>query len=147
MGDAEALRRGAMQVIDVRSLPPGAEVDALLGSGVEEYMVVPMIAGGELIGALSFGGPRGVFSSEQINIAQEVAAQLAIGIAQARLYEQVKRQTEELERRVQERTAELLERVVAGRPGSNPPPISQALARFFLAQALWDARLDRPRTA
>jgi signal transduction histidine kinase len=48
-----------------------------------------------------------VFSSAQINIAQEVAAQLAIGISQARLYEQVKRQTEELERRVQDRTAEL----------------------------------------
>jgi signal transduction histidine kinase len=70
-------------------------------------MVVPMIAGGELIGALSFGGARGVFSSAQIHIAQEVAAQLAIGIAQARLYERVKQQTEELEQRVQERTAEL----------------------------------------
>jgi len=107
MGDVEALRRGAMQVIDVRSLPQGPEAQALLASGVEEYMVVPMIAGGELIGALSFGGARGVFSSDQITIAQEVAAQLAIGIAQARLYEQVKRQAEELERRVQDRTAEL----------------------------------------
>jgi signal transduction histidine kinase len=50
-----------------------------------------------------------VFSAAQINIAQEVASQLAIGISQARLYEQVKRQTEELERRVQDRTAQLKE--------------------------------------
>src|SRR3989449_3052977 len=70
-------------------------------------MVVPMIAGGELIGGLSFGGAPGEFSPEQIGIAQEVAAQLAIALAQARLHERVKRQAEELEQRVQERTREL----------------------------------------
>src|SRR2546430_13778671 len=69
-------------------------------------MVVPMIAGGELIGGLSFGGAPGEFSPEQIGIAQEVAAQLAIALAQARLHERVKRQAEELEQRVQERTRE-----------------------------------------
>jgi GAF domain len=56
MGDVEALRRGKPQIIDTRLLPPGPEVDALLASGVEVYMVMPMIAAGELIGALSFGG-------------------------------------------------------------------------------------------
>ncbi len=107
MGDVEALRRGALQVVDVLALPSSHEVDALLASGVEEYMVVPMIASGELIGALSFGGAKGVFSSEQVGIAQEAAAQFAIGIAQARLNGRVKRQAEDLEQRVQERTAEL----------------------------------------
>src|SRR3989475_278524 len=81
--------------------------EALLASGVHTYMVVPMIAGGELIGGLSFGGAPGEFSPEQIGIAQEVAAQLAIALAQARLHERVKRQAEELEQRVQERTREL----------------------------------------
>jgi signal transduction histidine kinase/HAMP domain-containing protein len=107
MGDVEALQRGEPQVIDVWSLPPSSEVDALLASGVQVYMVVPMIVGGELIGALSFGGAPGPFPSEQVSIAQEAAMQFAIAIAQARLHERVKQQAEELERRVRERTQEL----------------------------------------
>src|SRR5207247_101472 len=86
-----------------------AALRALRDSGVHVYMVVPMRARGELIGSLSFGGARGQFSDEQIEIAQEAAAQLAIAITQARLYEQVKRYSEELEQRVRERTHELAE--------------------------------------
>jgi signal transduction histidine kinase/ActR/RegA family two-component response regulator len=70
-------------------------------------MVVPMIVGTELIGAVSFGGAPSAFSTEQISIAQEVAAQLAIALEHARLLERVQRQAEELERRVEERTREL----------------------------------------
>ena len=70
-------------------------------------MVVPMIAGGELIGALSFGGAPGPFPPEQVRIAQETAMQLAIAIAQARLHARVKRQAEDLEVRVRARTQEL----------------------------------------
>lgn len=107
MGDVDALKRGEPQVIDSRALPPGPETDALLASGIHVYMVVPMIAGGELIGALSFGGERQTFPNEQVTIAQEVATQLAIAITQARLFERVKRQADDLEIRVNERTAEL----------------------------------------
>src|SRR5712692_2359221 len=107
MGDVEALRRGEPQLIDTHALPPGPEVDALLASGVHVYMAVPMIAGGELIGALSFGGEQRIFPAEQVTIAQEVATQLAIAITQARLCERVKRHAEELEQRVAERTAQL----------------------------------------
>jgi signal transduction histidine kinase/HAMP domain-containing protein len=107
MGDVEALRRGELQLIDVHALPPGPETEALLASGVHVYMVVPMIAAGELIGALSFGGAPGPFPPEQVSIAQETAMQLAIAIAQARLHDRIKRQSEELELRVRERTQEL----------------------------------------
>jgi signal transduction histidine kinase len=107
MGDVEALKRGESQVIDTHALPPGPEVDALLASGVHVYMVMPMIAGGELIGAVSFGGDTAKFPDEQKSIAREVATQLAIAVRQARLYERVKHQAEELELRVRERTEEL----------------------------------------
>ncbi|MEX0745027.1 MAG: ATP-binding protein [Phycisphaeraceae bacterium] len=107
LGDVEALKRGEPQVIDTQSLPPGPETAALLASGVKAYMAVPMIAGGELIGALSFGGGQASFPEEQVRIAREVATQLAIAIAQARLFERVKRDAEQLEIRVRERTAEL----------------------------------------
>jgi light-regulated signal transduction histidine kinase (bacteriophytochrome) len=66
-----------------------------------------MIAGGELIGAISFGGEPGPFPAEQMSIAREVATQLAIAVAQARLYDRVRRHADELELRVAERTAEL----------------------------------------
>src|SRR5713226_8905730 len=107
MGDVDGLRRGEMQVIDVTSLPQGPEAAALLAGGVREYMVVPMIAGGELIGGLSFGGSPGQFPREQVSIAQEVANQLAIAIAQTRLDERVRRHAVELEQQVGERTHEL----------------------------------------
>jgi signal transduction histidine kinase/CheY-like chemotaxis protein len=89
-GDVDALRRGEPQMIDVRSLSPSLEAEALLASGVHAYMVVPMIAGGELIGSVSFGGDRADFPEEQVGIAQEVAAQLAIALRQARLVEELR---------------------------------------------------------
>ena len=107
MGDVEALRRGELQTIDVAALPPSPEAEALLASDVQKYMVVPMIASGELIGAVSFGGPTGQFPAEQVSIAQEAASQLAIAIAQTRLRERVQRHAQELEQRVHERTLAL----------------------------------------
>jgi signal transduction histidine kinase len=107
MGDLQALRRGEPQRIDVDRLPPGREVDSLLASGVHCYMAVPMIAGGELLGAISFGGESHEFHPEQIAIAKEVAAQLAIATAQTRLLDRVKAHAAELDMRVRERTAEL----------------------------------------
>src|SRR6266851_537943 len=107
MGDVEGLRRGEMQVIDVPTLPQGPEAAALLAGGVREYMVVPMMAGGELIGGLSFGGTPGQFPREHVSIAQEVANQLATAIAQTRLDERVKQNAVELEQQVGERTREL----------------------------------------
>src|SRR6185369_13837212 len=118
--DIDALRRGELQVIDTTALPATAAAEALLASGVLVYMVVPMIAGGELIGSVSFGGASGEFPAEQVSIAQEVAAQLAIALAQARLHERVKRHAEELEAAVEDRTRDLdrqrkhLEAVLAG---------------------------------
>ena len=107
MGDVEALRRGETQMVDVEALPAGPETAALLASGVRVYMVVPMLAGGELLGALSFGGPARQFPQEQINIVREVAAQLAIAISQANLLARVKQHAAELESRVRARTGEL----------------------------------------
>jgi signal transduction histidine kinase len=107
MGDLEVLQRGEPQIIDTEALPRGPEVDALLASGVRHYMVVPMIAAGNVIGALSFGGEVREFPDEQVAIAKEVATQLAIAIAHAHLFERVRQHASELEQRVRERTTEL----------------------------------------
>lgn len=107
MGELDALKRGEPQLIDTLGLPASPESGALLASGVRYYMVMPMIAGGELIGALSFGGETAEFSAEQMVIAREAAMQLAVATSQAQLLERVMRQTGELELRVRERTADL----------------------------------------
>jgi signal transduction histidine kinase len=107
MGDIDALRRGEEQLIDVDALPVGPESAALLASDVRYYMAVPMLAGGELLGALSFGGPRPSFPQEQLAIVREVAAQLAIALVQARLLARVREHAAELEARVRQRTADL----------------------------------------
>ena len=106
-GDLEGLRRGEPQLMDVRALLPDPAAAALLEAGLTIYMVVPMIVGGELIGSVSVCDEAGPFAPEIVDIAQEVATQLAIAIAQARLHERVTRQAAELERRVEERTHEL----------------------------------------
>jgi signal transduction histidine kinase len=108
MGDLEALRRGEPQRVDVRALPDGPEKRALLDSDVQVYMVMPMRAGGELFGALSFGGRSADFSDEQIRVAEEVATQLAIAVYQARLLERVRSHAAELEATVRERTEALV---------------------------------------
>lgn len=106
-GDVEALRRGEPQVMNVDTVPPGADADALRASGVQVYVVVPMIVRGELIGSVSVGKESLPFAPEQIAVAQELTALLAIAIQQARLNERVQRHAEELEARVLARTAAL----------------------------------------
>ena len=107
MGDVEALRRGEAQRVDVAALPESAERTALLESDVKVYMVVPMRAGGELFGALSFGAPGDAFTPEQMRITEEVATQLAIAMHQARLLAQVRNHAAELEETVRRRTEAL----------------------------------------
>jgi signal transduction histidine kinase len=107
LGDVEALRRGESQLVASNELPAGPERDALLATGVRYRMVMPMIAGGELLGALSFGGPEPHFPADQLAVASEIATQLSVAMSQARLYQKIKRQADELEARVRERTAQL----------------------------------------
>ena len=107
IGDVEALRRGEPQRIDTRAQPPGKERDALLASGVHYYIAIPMVAAGDLIGAVSFGGTEDSFPEEQVTIALEVATQLAVAISNARLYQKVRQLNADLEQKVRERTNEL----------------------------------------
>jgi signal transduction histidine kinase/CheY-like chemotaxis protein len=106
MGALESLARGELQVIEnVAVFADIPQARALMAEGIHSYIVFPMLAGPELIGSLNFGSPApGRFPPEQIEIAREVAAQLAIALNQARLHERVRRHAEELEARVAERT-------------------------------------------
>jgi len=90
MGDLEGLKRGEPQLVDVAALRQRPEAEALLASDVRWFMVAPMIVGGELIGGLSFGGPSREFPEETVQVAKELANQLAIAILQSRLAERAR---------------------------------------------------------
>ncbi len=76
--------------------------------GGRGFVGVPLLADGQLIGILGVGYSKpAAFTSTHIEILQEMAAQIAIAIQQARLREQVERHASELEQRVEERTTAL----------------------------------------
>jgi len=106
----EGLGRGATITLeDVQRTPSDSPWrEALRTERVRALVVAPLIVEDELIGSLNLGmrEPEQL-TPEQMEIARELAIQLAIGIHQARLREQVRRYTQELERRVQQRTAAL----------------------------------------
>ncbi len=89
-------------VLALPSLPPALE------TGVRAYVNIPMLAYGKLVGSLNLTSnqPQSL-ESEQIEVALEVASQIAIAIQQVRLQAEVQRHANELEHRVAERTAAL----------------------------------------
>ncbi len=73
-----------------------------------EVLLLPMVARGQTVGLVELGRQaEGRFSSSAIRLAQALANQAAVAMQNARLYEEVKNFTEELERRVEERTQAL----------------------------------------
>jgi PAS domain S-box-containing protein len=106
----ETLAQGQIHVVEeTRSLPASSPLlQALQGEGLRSYINVPLLAQGTLLGSLNLGMPSpGSLGSEDLDIAREVAAQLAVGIQQAHLHQQVQHHAEELEQRVARRTAAL----------------------------------------
>jgi PAS domain S-box-containing protein len=76
---------------------------------VRSYLAVPVTSrSGEVIGGLFFGHPdTDVFSERSEELMTGLAAQAAIGIDNARLFQAAQRARNDLERRVVERTQEL----------------------------------------
>jgi PAS domain S-box-containing protein len=109
-GDLEDLRRGKPCIVpDIDAAPMTPDRNALRESGTRSFVNVPLLALDELIGTLNFSSDRtGAFTSEHVEIAQEVADGLAVAIHQAHLLQEVQRHAEALEQRVESRTSELL---------------------------------------
>jgi signal transduction histidine kinase/PAS domain-containing protein len=78
---------------------------------VRSYLGVPVVShSGEVLGGLLFGHPEpGRFTGRHEQLMVGLAAQAAIAIDNARLFQAVQQANETLENRVAERTAELLE--------------------------------------
>lgn len=96
----KALQQGKVHLVkDILDLPsPTPTAQALLAEGIRCYVNIPLIAQNGLIGSLNIGAERpDAFSSEHMEVAQEVAGQLAVAIQNARLLETTHKRNAELE--------------------------------------------------
>jgi signal transduction histidine kinase len=107
----EAMRMGRPLVIpEVATEPLLAPVrDHLESLNLCSIVVVPLIVQGRAIGAISLGyvGQGRTFTDEEVNLLQSFAAQAAIAIERARLYEELRQAAIQLEAKVEDRTREL----------------------------------------
>ena len=99
------LKQGDVLLIeDISTISnPTHFANILQSEGIIAYASVPLISQGELVGNFNLGATHtNIFSPEHIEIALEVAGQLAVAIQQARLNEQIRHHANELEQRVAE---------------------------------------------
>jgi PAS domain S-box-containing protein len=111
-GPLEALRQGQVSIVDDLQGTLGPLAEDLRNRGVRSLIRLPLAIGSEFIGTLNMGlaraaSPAGRLGGEQLEIAREVADQLAIGLRQALLRDEVERYTRGLEKSVARRTAAL----------------------------------------
>ena len=99
MSSIELLQQNEIHLIDDLSVAEqlSSGEQALLRAGYHSYVRIPLIASGKLLGAFSLRAvePKS-FSKSEVDIAREVAAQLAIAIENARLLEIEQRRNSEL---------------------------------------------------
>ncbi|MBI5363291.1 MAG: GAF domain-containing protein [Planctomycetes bacterium] len=110
--DLDRLRRGHEVVVsDVEAQQAKSHTfPILVREGVRSVAQIPLIAHEQLLGTfnLCFGNTQPPAESA-ILLGREIAGLLAVGLLQIRLHEKVRRNAEELEQRVLERTLELTE--------------------------------------
>jgi PAS domain S-box-containing protein len=109
----DGLAPGESRVIEDLQTEPAtsAVIEALQAEGIRAHAIIPLIVEGGLIGSLDLGMREpGRLTPGQMEVAVELADELAVGIQQARLNEQVRQHTEELESLVAQRTQALRDR-------------------------------------
>jgi signal transduction histidine kinase len=113
-GGLDVLGRGEVRVVeDILAEPqPSPMFQMLLAEGLHAFVMAPLIAQGELLGSLNMATDvPAAFTPEHVDVARDVAAQIAVALQHARLFEQAQRELVERQRAETERV-ELLRRLV-----------------------------------
>jgi PAS domain S-box-containing protein len=108
--DYEAAKYSTVVEVLLTQEPMVLPCSELGGDGTQpgEALLLPMVARGQTVGLVELDRyDKGAFSPGAIRLAQALANQAAVAMQNARLYEEVKGFTQELERRVEERTEAL----------------------------------------
>lgn len=90
-----------LRVSDVeKELSPGPVRDLLLGMGVRSILVVPVVLQDKVIGSFSLDSVSRVreFTDDEVELCTIFASQVAVAIANARLFEETNKQKEHFER-------------------------------------------------
>ena len=108
----QQLQRGGRIIQDLATLAGLSPADAeLQAAGLRSVVNISLLAEGKLIGLLNLGSVTpNFFTSEYLDIGHEAARPLAIALQQARLHEEIHRQTGELARTNAELRTEIVER-------------------------------------
>ncbi len=108
MGEALLISDTTETVADI--LPPDKKMrQAICQPGAKAVIILPLIARGQTLGALSFlwAGSDRRYDWADLELAEELARRAAVAVDNARLYHEAQKLNAELEERVIERTAEL----------------------------------------
>ncbi len=93
---------------------PDPRTERVKSFGIKAYACHPLLSAGRVIGTLSFGTrSRTSFTDEELSLMKTVADQVATAMERIRLIDALRTSRDELEIRVQERTAELMNAVDA----------------------------------
>jgi len=95
----DALRQGQLLLIEDLSAHPERPIppQRFMATGMRAWLTTPLFFQGQLMGAFNLGREQpGPFSAEEVEIVQEIAAQLSIAIQQARFFEATERRVREL---------------------------------------------------
>lgn len=88
------------------------ELELAQSLGLRSVMIVPLATRGHTLGALTLvvsGDSGRQYTADDLDLAEELAERAALAVDNARLFTQAKQLNAELEERVSQRTAELLE--------------------------------------
>jgi signal transduction histidine kinase len=100
-------RRTSIQIADVQN-DPSATLDIIVRAGFRALLIVPLLSGDDIVGALVVRRKQpGEFSKSTVELLQTFGGQSVLAIQNARLFERVEARTRELAKSLEElRTAQ-----------------------------------------
>lgn len=95
----EVARGGQCIIVESADVSDDPRIEFIRSQGVRAYACHPLLAGGRVIGTLSFGArTRSRFSEEDLSVMKAVSAQVAMAMERIGLLEEARRKSAELEK-------------------------------------------------
>jgi len=124
-----ALEKCAVQIADAWNDPEYNQKDAARLAGARSMLGVPLMRGGEPIGAFGLGRNEPIpFTQRQIELVQTFADQAVIAIENVRLFDEVQARTRELQESLEYQTATADVLNVISRSTTDVQPVFDAIA-------------------